>query len=277
MTVLYAVFASFYECSKKKAIRNNSIYEVLALFTTIAFLLFLPFAKDAFLIDYNYILLIVLKALVIVVGWILGLKAIEKLQLSIYSLLKISTIIFSVLLSNIILKESLTITTFIGITIVILGLVLVNKTTGTNDKKKNEIKAIIFLLISCFLSSISSILDKVILLHVTSSQLQFWFLLFLMTSYCLILLIKNKKINIRKLSKNYWIILSAIFLVLSDRAVFKANEIVDSKVIIMTMLKQLSAVVSILLGKIFFNEKDIIKKLMFSLLIILGIFIMIVL
>lgn len=274
LTILYAVFTSFYECSRKKAVQNNTIYEVLALFTTIAFLLVIPFAKGAFSISYNYLLIILVKSLIIVLAWILGLKAMKEMQLSIYSILKISTIIFSVMLSHIVLNESITIATIVGIIIAIIGLVLVNKTTDNGDKKNNELKIIIILLISCFLNSVSSILDKVILLHINSGQLQFWFLFFLMIFYWLILLSKNEKISINKMSKNYWIFMSAVFLVVGDRMLFKANEIVSSKVIIMTMLKQFSVIVSVLLGKLFFNEKDIIKKMLYSVLIILGVLIM---
>lgn len=54
-----------------------------------------------------------------------------------------------------------------------------------------------------------------------------------------------------------------------------ANANVSSKVTIMTMLKQLSVIMSILLGKIFFYEKNIIRKLMYSFLIVLGVIIMI--
>ena len=44
----------------------------------------------------------------------------------------------------------------------------------------------------------------------------------------------------------------------------------------MTMIKRLSVIISIILGKILFKEKDIIKKLLYSILIILGIGIMII-
>ena len=52
---------------------------------------------------------------------------------------------------------------------------------------------------------------------------------------------------------------------------FTANANPNSKVIVITMINQLSVIISILLGKILFKEKDIIKKLLYSLLIILGV------
>jgi transporter family protein len=275
MTIFYAIFSSFYECSKKKAVINNSIYEVLALFSSIAFILIIPFSRNVFNIDMNYLLVVLLKSSIIVLAWILGLKAIEKMQLGIYGMLKISTIIFSVILSSILLKESITVSSIIGIIIVVVGLILINQTNDGQSNKTNNLKAIIFLLISCLLNSVSSILDKFLLSHISAGQLQFWFLLFLMFFYWIILLLKNKNTDIKHLLKNYWIYLAAIFLIVGDRALFNANEVTSSKVIVMTMLKQLSVIFSIFLGKLFFNEKGITKKLLYSILIIIGVLIMI--
>ena len=273
-TILYALFVAFFESAKKKAVERNSIYEVLANFSLIAFLLTFFITKDAFKIDYSYLPLIFFKASIIVIAWILGVKVLEKMQISLYSMIKISRIIFSVLLSYLFLGEKITFITLIGMSIIILGLILVNKTVNKEERKEKSIKLVILLLISCLLNSISAIIDKKILLHITSGQLQFWFLLFLTMYYWVILLMKKEKINYKEIKKNYWIPVAAIALVVGDRFLFIANENVDSQVIIMTMLKQLSVIMSIILGKIIFKEKEITKKLLYSMLIIGGIGIM---
>lgn len=273
-TILYALFVAFFESAKKKAVERNSIYEVLANFSLIAFLLTFFITKDAFKIDYSYLPLIFFKASIIVIAWILGVKVLEKMQISLYSMIKISRIIFSVLLSYLFLGEKITFITLIGMSIIILGLIFVNKTVNKEERKEKSIKLVILLLISCLLNSISAIIDKKILLHITSGQLQFWFLLFLTMYYWVILLMKKEKINYKEIKKNYWIPVAAIALVVGDRFLFIANENVDSQVIIMTMLKQLSVIISIILGKIIFKEKEITKKLLYSMLIIGGIGIM---
>ena len=189
-------------------------------------------------------------------------------------MIKISRIIFSVLLSYLFLGEKITFITLIGMSIIILGLILVNKTVNKEERKEKSIKLVILLLISCLLNSISAIIDKKILLHITSGQLQFCFLLFLTMYYWVILLMEKEKINYKEIKKNYWIQVAAIALVVGDRFLFIANENVDSQVIIMTMLKQLSVIMSIILGKIIFKEKEVTKKLLYSMLIIGGIGIM---
>ena len=271
LTILYAIFLAFINTSKKKAVEKNSVYEVLAKMTLIAFMLSFIITKDAFKIDYNFIPILFLKASIIVVSWILAAKAMQKMSISLFSMIKISRIIFSVLLSSIFLGEKITYITLIGMTIIICGLMLVNKEANReanreNNKKTNNVKQfriILMILMACLLSSISAIIDKKILVHINSGQLQFWFLMFLTIIYWTIIKIKKEKVSIIGINKNYWILIAAICLVVGDRLLFKANEITDSNVII-----------TILLGKLLFKEKKIIKKLLYSLFIILGILIM---
>ena len=78
-----------------------------------------------------------------------------------------------------------------------------------------------------------------------------------------------------KVKYNYWIPLTSICLVIGEKFLFMATENPNSKVIIITMLKQMSAIISIILGKYIFNEKDALKKLLYSVLIIIGVVIMI--
>lgn len=271
LTIIYAVFVSFCEFFKKKATKINSIYEVLACFTTFSLIFAFFITGDIFKIDYTFLPIIFFKSSIIVISWILGLKALDGLQLSLYGMIKISRIIFSIFLSWLILGEKITFTMLIGSIIIIIGLVLVNITTDKDIDKKNSLKLIILFLISCLCSSISAIIDKKVLVYVSSGQLQFWFLLFLSIYYWLILIFKEKNFNIKTLKTNYWILIVSVCSVIGDRLLFIANENASSKVIIMALLKQLSVVISIILGRIFFKEKDILKKLLYSLLIIFGV------
>lgn len=270
-TFLYAVFISLFDCSKKKTIEKNSIYEVLACFSLIAFVLVAFTSKNVFDIELSYLLIILFKSSIIVVAWLLSLNALKKMPVSLYGTIKLSGIIFSIMLSVIFLGEKITITILTGMIIVILGLILVNKNSNKKENKETSLKVVIMVLISCLLNSVSAIIDKKILGAVTSSQFQFWFLLFLTIIYWLILLIKKIKIDFKNMKKNYWIPFMAICLTVGDRFLFMANEIPESKVSIMTIIKQFSAIESIILGKIIFKEKNIVKKLLCSILIILGI------
>lgn len=200
-----------------------------------------------------------------------SIKCVKKIEISLYGVINLSRIIFSVILSVLILGEKLTFSVIAGVILVITGLVLVNKIGSKKGEKRTDSKAILMLLGSCFLNATSAIIDKGITTKVTSSQLQFYFLLFLTIIYWIILLFKQRKVDFKSMNKNYWILIAALSLVFGDKFLFIANEIPESKVAIMTLIKQLSVIEIIILGKIFFKEKNIIKKLLCSLLVILGI------
>ena len=200
----------------------------------------------------------------------------KKMTISLYSVINLSVIVFSIIMSVIFLGEQLTTLLIVGTIIIIIGLILVNEVSIVKSKKEADLKTILILLASCLLSSISAIIDKQILKYINPIKLQFWFLFFLAISYWCIILFKNRKINLKKAKGNYWILIAAICLIVGDRFLFKANEIPESKVSIMTLIKQFSAIEGIILGKIFFDERNIIKKLLCSLLIISGIVITII-
>lgn len=270
-TFLYAIIIGFFHCGKKKSIEKNSVYEVLACFSLIAFILAALISKNVMDIELSNLLMIFGKSFIIVIAWIISLKALEKMPVSLYSVLNLSRIIFSIIMSVIFFGEKITVTILIGVIIVLVGLILVNRNSGQKDNKETSLKAVIMVLISCLLNSVSAIIDKKVLLNITSDQLQFWFLLFSTIMYWLILLIRKRKIDFKNIKKNYWIIITAICLTIGDKFLFMANEIPESKVSIMTIIKQFSAIESIILGKIIFKEKNVINKLLCSVLIVVGI------
>ena len=228
--------------------------------------------RDAFDMNISYIPIIVFKSAIVIVAWLLNTYVLDKMSLSVYGILKISTIIFSTTMGCIFFGEVLTIKVLIGMIIVLIGLILVNLISDKNAEKNASIKLVVLMLVSCFCSSFSAIIDKMMLSHITSSQIQFWFLLFSGIGYWIIVLFKKVKVKdvFNSVKSNPWIILTAFLLAFGDRLLFIANSYPESKVSVMTFIKQLHVIETIILGKFIFGEKNIFKKLLCSLLIILG-------
>ena len=63
----------------------------------------------------------------------------------------------------------------------------------------------------------------------------------------------------------------AILFVIADKCLFVANGIEDSKVTVMTLIKQSGCIITILSGKFIFHEKNITHKLICASIIIIGI------
>lgn len=107
----------------------------------------------------------------------------------------------------------------------------------------------------------------------TSSELQFWFMLFMTVIYGGIILIRREKISVKSIKTNYWIPLMSLSLVAGDKMLFEANASPSSEVTLMTVIKQSSVVVTVLIGWLVFKEKHIIYKLMCTAIVLSGIFV----
>ena len=282
LILVYGIFKGLREALKKKAMGTNSVIEVLVFYTLFAFLMIIPFSHNVFAISYRYHIAILIKSSIIFVAWLCALNSIKRLPLSVYSVMDMARVIFSILLGVLLLGESVGILQGIGMVLVIAGITLVNlKSKQTPTERPNKL-VIVLVLISCLLNSVSGIMDKWLLSTqggrwflgdeiITSSQLQFWYMLYLTLFYVAYALIKREKINVKKCITCPWIWMLSLLFVVADRALFVANASPDSTVVVMTLIKQSSVLVTIAMGKIMYKEQHILYRILCAVLIIAGI------
>lgn len=272
LVLLYGLLKGAREVAKKKALTKNTVLEVLLLYTIISFVFVIPTALHTEAVPWKMLLVIAFKSFVIFVAWILSFRVIKKMPVSMYGVLDLSRVVFATVLSIVFLKEEMGPAQMIGLVLVCVGLFLC-------QRKKNDVaenvsgKLVIFALISCLCNAISGVMDKFITKTVEPSALQFWYMLFLVVYYIIYMLVTKEKIAVGKALKNYWIWILAIMFVIGDRALFIANKDPNSKVVVMTLIKQSCCVVTILAGKLVFKEKNIGYKLICLAIIISGIMI----
>lgn len=273
LVLLYGIIKGVREVVKKKSMEKNTVLEVLFVYTLLSFLFVVPGAPKATGVEWRTMLLIALKSFVIFVAWILGFKAIKKMPISLYGLLDLSRVIFSTLMGVIFLGEMMSFWQIVGLTLVCTGLLLYRYRKGGSgeQREKTDTKLVCFALMSCLLNGVSGTMDKVLMQRVTSTQLQFWYMLFLVLFYTLYIVFSKAKIQLGSALKNYWIWILSILFVIGDKALFIANQSGDSKVTVMTLLKQACCVVTILAGKFIYKEKHIAYKLFCAAVIITGI------
>ena len=275
--ILYGLLKGSREPMKKRILKNVNVMTSLLVYTFIGFLMAVPTATGVFDIPPHIFAWILVKCSAIFFAWILSFTVLKKLPVSTYGLTDMSRVIFSTLMGVIFLHESLTVKGVFSLLLVVSGLYIANRKTNTN-KEGYHIRQIWLLFLACFLNSLSGTLDKYIMSSgaITSSALQFWFMLILSLMYLVYIIIKKEKLELKKALTNPWIYALSFSLVLGDRLLFIANSDPASKVTIMTLLKQSSAVITIVLGKILYHEKHITKKLLCALIILLGIAIAII-
>lgn len=280
LVLFYGVLKGVREIVKKMALKKNGVIEILFFYTFLAFLFVIPQAKDAGGLELKYYFWIALKSFFVFLAWIFSFKAIKKMPISLYGVLDLSRVLFSTLLGVVILHETLGVMKTIGLVLVSSGLLLLKYRPPFLKSKEDRIGTvesvktiyIVFAFLSCMLNALSGLMDKILMKDMNSSQLQFWYMLFLVIYYAIYMLATKTKLS-KNIWKNGWIWLLSILFVLADKALFIANGMADSQVTIMTLLKQSGCVVTILAGKFIFKEKKAGYKLFCAAVIVIGIII----
>lgn len=290
LVLFYGVAKGARDVIKKKALTRNTVMEVLFVYTFLAFLCCIPeFPQATGGMPTKYYFLIGIKSFVIFLAWIFSFKAIDSVPISIYGVLDLSRILFSTAFGVFVLHETIGLNQAIGFTLVLTGLIALKvypavamsskeavAEKGAVSRKKSfekedvRTKYILMILASCLLNAVSGCLDKVYTKDINPSQLQFWYMLYLVIFYGLYFVVTRTKIS-RSVFKNGWIYLMSFIFFLADRALFVANQNPASKVTVMTLIKQSSCIVAIAAGKFIFKEKNIGYKLFCAFIIIVGI------
>jgi len=270
--VIYSLLKGSRDGLKKAALKKSSSTEILFFYTLIGTILVLPFSFDAFSLEPIYIFYAFLKAGIVCTAWLFSFAALKNMSVSLYGIMDLLRMVFSTLLGVFILGESFTYQKCIGVTLVILGLMLVNLKKNTENKSMT-FSVLFFAISNCFFNAVSGTMDKVLMKYMTPCELQFWFMFFMTVIYGVIILIKKEKISIKNIKTNYFIPIMSISLLVGDRLLFEANKSTLSEVTLMTVIKQSSVFVTVFTGYFFFKEKHILYKLLCCLIVLLGIFI----
>ncbi len=277
LVLLYGVLKGVREIVKKKALEINSTIEVLFMYTFLSFLIVLPQIKSAMGMEPKNYLYVALKSFVIFLAWMFSFKAIKRMPISLYGVLDLSRVLFATLLGVIVLQEILSVSQMIGLAFVSAGLILLKyrprsmRETTDAGKQSVEVKYVVMSFASCMLNAVSGLLDKLLMKEISSAQLQFWYMFFLVSMYFLFIVFTRTPVKIADVARNKWVWLLSILFVIADRALFIANGMPGSRITVMTLLKQAGCVVTILAGRYLFKEKNTTHKMICAFIIIIGI------
>ena len=274
LVLLYGVLKGVREIVKKKALEKNSTIEVLFMYTFLSFVLVLPSAGVSLGMEPRFYFYVAVKSFVIFLAWMCSFRAIKRMPISLYGVLDLSRVLFATLLGVAVLQEALGAFQVTGLFLVSAGLLLLKyhpRSVRETAADAVEVRYVVMAFASCLLNAVSGLLDKILMKDITSSQLQFWYLLFLTLFYLLFILISRTPVNWKRALCNKWVWLLSMLIVIADRALFVANGMEGSRVTVMTLLKQAGCVVTILAGRVLFKEKNTTHKLVCAAVIIAGI------
>lgn len=296
LTLLYGVVKGFREIVKKKSLEKSTVVEVLFFYSLFGFLILIPDIPNVGGVDAIRMIYIIIKAFIIFVAWLASFHAIKKIPISLYGILDLSRVLFATLLGVVVAGEVLKLTQIAGLVLVAFGLLMLKFKKGNQEQEDVRMVYVIFAFLSCLLNAVSGLMDKLLTRdgYITPGQLQFWYMLYLVIFYFIYMIgeafIKgyrtaksdNTKMGLKWITHiadfkgavtNYWIWILSILFIIADRALFIANANPDSRITVMTLIKQAGCIVTIVAGKVLFKEKNIRYKFLCAFIIILGIFI----
>lgn len=310
LVLLYGILKGIREILKKKALGRNTVMEVLLMYTLLSFLILIPTAPKAGGLDPEQYASIFAKSFIIFLAWLCSFYALSCMPVSLYGILDMARVLFSTLLGVFLLHEKMTIPGTIGLVLVCAGLyalsglkkrekeesTIVVQTSSeesaatakgsdqTSDREKRiwgritstTAGVVILAFLSSFFNAVSGTMDKVLMKGMNETQLQFWYMLFLVFLYIAYTIIMGTKIRLKGMFTNPYVWMLSIAFIIADRALFIANRDPASRVTIMTLLKQSGVICTIIGGRLFFHEKNIKYKLCCAAVVIAGIVIAVI-
>lgn len=184
LVLIYGLIKGMREVLKKKALERNTTIEVLLMYTILSFLIVTPEIRNAGGVEPKVLLFVAIKSLTIFYAWRCGFESLSKLPVSLFGVLDLARVGFSMLLGVIVLHETMGIYQIIGLGLVVTGLLLLQKHRSAGTEKITTHKPYFFIilaLISSLLNAVSALFDKLLMTYteITDGQLQFWYMLFL--------------------------------------------------------------------------------------------------
>lgn len=271
--LLYAFIIGFHEIFKKQTREKSNPSVVLVMFTTTAFLLSLIWIPFGVAVSWKFVLIFALKGFLLTFSWFIILKILKDADISTVTTLNLVSVVFTFILGITVFGESVSAFQIVGIILILIGIIFMSL---VNRQEKGQIKAIqiIFILIAAIITTASEVIDKYTTTYLTNFQVQFWFLFFTFVFSWIFFGIdcfKSKQFLIKKHDlKNFWIYLVGISLFVGDLMLFLSYNSPNSQMIIITILAKLKVLITTFAGILIFKEKNITKKILLTILIIIG-------
>ncbi len=286
LALLSAVLLGVYDILKKVSLRDNAVIPVLLLATLAGALIFLPgvvisnfdpeYAKNHFWYvrptDWYVHGLIFLKSIIVGASWMLSYYAMKHLPLTIVSPIRSTGPLWTLIGALIIFGERLNILQWLGLTCSLTFFWFFSQAGRKEGFSFKNNKWMWCIYAGTMLGSVSGLYDKYLLAHFDRLVVQAWFSIYLVP--VILPFAAFKWYPARKLQPLKWrytIPLIGICLTAADYAYFYALSYPESLVSVISALRRCSVVVPFLVGAFILHEKNIKRKAILLLGMLIGI------
>lgn len=282
-----ALFLGVYDIFKKKSLNGNAVMPVLFFSTIASSCIFLPalfFSRTnpellgkigLYVPELNYSehLQVLLKSCIVVSSWVLSFFALKHLPITIVTPIRATGPLWTLIGAIALFHEKLNAYQWLGIIVTLLFFYLFSTAGKLEGIQFRKNKWIFYIVGATFLGAASGLYDKYILLRIDRIAVQAWF-----SFYQVVVLFPfvlwNEKIRKRKNIRFEWrwtIPLIGVFLVIADYLYFYALSNEEALISVISALRRGSVLVTFAVGGLLFREKNLKKKGLYLLGILIGI------
>ena len=274
LTVLSALLLGTYDVAKKRALKRNGVYWILVTATGLTALYLSPFLflRTGSLSDH---LSLMLKAVLVSLSWVSGLKAMECLPLTTVSTIKASRPMFVLIFSILLFGERLNLLQWLGVAVVMTALLLSSRAKHHETDKKTSAKGISLMILSVLAGSASALYDKHILqqLNLDPMFVQSWTNVYITILLAILLLVQylTDKKRFQPFVWDWRILLISVLITVADALYFFAVKEPDAMLSIISMVRRCSVLITFLGGALILKEGHVKEKALEMLLMMAGV------
>jgi transporter family protein len=259
LSVFSALLLGVYDIAKKRALKRNGVYWILVGTTGLTSVFLSPFLSAGPFSDH---LSLMLKAVLVSVSWVSGLKAMERLPLTTVSTIKASRPMFVVIFSIILFGERLNFWQWMGVAVVMAALFLSTRSRRHETDKENSTKGVMFMVVSVLSGAASALYDKHILQHMEPMFVQSWTNIYITVLLALVMLVQylTDREHFQPLAWDWRIPVIAILITVSDSLYFYAVKDTDALLSVISTIRRCAVVITFLGGALILKEGHVKDK-----------------
>jgi len=294
LAFISALCLGFYDVSKKIALRDNKVIDVLTLsvcFSSLCLavpLLLSRLSPDAMLHSYFYVprldltahLYTLLKSVIVLSSWIFAYISLKHLPISVVSPMQATRPMWTLLGALLIFGERLNTFQWLGILLAIgsififsfrKGTITDNQSPVTNNNRYYAALALAIILGAC-----AGLYDKYLMRRYDHNAVQVYYTFYQALLMLITWAIMNRKnlqspiFNLQSIQKIGVIVLISLFLIVSDNVYMLALRDPDSMIAVVSTIRRGGVVIGFAYGLIFLREPDPWRKILCMLGILSG-------
>ena len=292
LAIVSASFLGVYDIFRKTSLHNNAVLPVLYISTLTSTLIFLPLViisaawpellkKTMLFVPFSGAGcqgMIFIKSTIVVASWIFTFFATKHLPITIVSPIRSTGPLWTLIGALTFFGERLSPTQWVGLIISLLFFFLFTLAGKTEGASSAHTKWLAFMVVGTLLGAISGLYDKYLIAqtHIDKMEVQAWFSIYqaLILSPVVFLLWFPGRKKSTPFRWSWTIPLIGLFLVIADFAYFYAISLPGALISMISTIRRSNVVISFSAGALLFKEKNIAKKALLLVGIMVGIVIM---